>query len=161
MHQNTPLAFPGGRTASTSLPSSNQPTYADTLSSAVISNKTKREDQRSQVDQTRHARPTTDARTAAPTPQSNSTPGLPQKRHLAVQRIPKKTQRRERANVPFLSKLVITLSIFEERSNHQRRDQRRDGRNNYRRQTRNYSHSKKKKATRKRNNSAPVTQPPF
>ena len=102
MHQNTPLAFPGGRTASTSLPSSNQPTYADTLSSAVTSNKTKMEDQRSQVDQTRHARPTTDARTAAPTPQSNSTPGLPQKRHLAVQRIPKKTQRRERANVPFL-----------------------------------------------------------
>ena len=145
-----------------SLPSGAPPTYADTLSSAVTSNKTKMEDQRRQATQTRNARPATDERTAAPKPQRNSTSGtLPRKRPLAVRRIPKKTQRREKANVPFLSKLAITLSIFEDRSNNQRRDYRRDGRNNYRRQGRNYSHSKKKKATRKRNNSAPVTQPPF
>ena len=92
-----------------SLPSGAPPTYADTLSSAVTSNKTK-EDQRRQATQTRTARPATDERTAAPKTQRNSTSGtLPRKRTLADRRIPKKTLRWDKTNVPFLSKLAITF----------------------------------------------------
>ena len=161
MRQFPPLQFQGGHTASMSLPSGAPPTYADTLSSAVTSNKTK-EDQRRQATQTRTARPATDERTAAPKTQRNSTSGtLPRKRTLADRRIPKKTLRWDKTNVPFLSKLAITFSLSEDRSNNQRQNYRRDTRNNYRRQGRNYSNSKGKKGTRKRNNSAPVTQPPF
>ena len=110
MRQFPPLPFQGGHTASMSLPSGAPPTYADTLSSAVTSNKTK-EDQRRQATQTRTARPATDERTAAPKTQRNSTSGgtLPRKRTLADRRIPKKTLRWDKTNVPFLSKLAITF----------------------------------------------------
>ena len=98
MQQRPPLPFPGGPTTSTSQPSGAQPTYAATLSS---SNNTKTEEPRRQAIQTQHARQVTNDRVAASQSQNNSTNGLPRKRPAVVQRIPKKTQRRENTNVPF------------------------------------------------------------
>ena len=93
-----PLPFPGGPSTSANQPPGAKPTYAATLSS---SNKTKPEEQRRQATQTRHARQATNERVAASQSQSHSTTELPRKRASVVQRIPKKTQRRETTNVPF------------------------------------------------------------
>ena len=108
MQPRPPLPFPGGPTTSTSQPSGAQPTYAATLSS---SNKTKSEEQRRQATQTQPAHQATNERVTASQSQNSSSSKLPRKRSSAVQRIPKKNQRRENPNVHFFP-IIIGLLLL-------------------------------------------------
>ena len=108
MQTRPPVPFPGGPTTTTSQPSGAQPTYAATLSSA---NKTKSAELRRQATHTQPAHQATNETATASQSQSSTSSKLPRKRTSAVQRIPKKNQRRENPNVHFFP-IIIGLLLL-------------------------------------------------